>query len=242
VSLTEAGDRFLLRCRRLQDDRDEALAAMADDDADELRGQLRMTCAVAYGEQFLAPLINEIMTDNPRLSVDLILTDQVLDIVEEGIDLAVRFGRLRDSRLIATRLASRMRLLCASPTYIQRHGAPSRLEDLAHHACLRGLADVWSFTRDGQSYLHRPHGPFRCNSGYSVLQAALSHLGLCQLPDFYVRPYSSRGELLELLAEHRPEDEGVWAVYPDRRHLPAKVKVVIERLHAALSRLEVVKA
>ena len=234
VSLTEAGDRFLLSCRRLLDERDEAFAAMADD-SEQLRGHLRMTCAVAYGERFVLPLVSEVMSENPLLSVEMILSDEVLDLVDQGIDLAVRFGSLRDSRLVAKRLASRTRLLCASPAYLARHGLPERLEDLADHVCLRGAADAWTFRRDGRPYIHRPQGRFRCNSGYAVLQAALSGLGLCRLPDFYLWPHLQAGELVELLPAHRPEDEGVWAVYPDRRHLPAKVKALIHKLEIGLS-------
>ncbi len=230
VSLTETGDRFLVHCRRLQEERDEALATMLDD-SNELRGQLRMTCSVAYGERFVVPIVNQIMSENPRLSIDITLTDEVLDLVDRGIDLAIRFGKLRDSGLVATRLASRTRLLCASPDYLDRNGVPTSLEDLVHHACLRGTVEVWPLSRDGKPHNHRPHGRFRCNSGYAVLDAALSGLGLCQLPDFYVRSHLARGELIEVLAEHRPQDEGVWAVYPQRRHLPAKVKALVDRLH-----------
>ena len=234
VSLTEAGDRFLMACRRLLEERDEAISLIADD-SEQLRGHLRLTCAIAYGERFIIPLISRVMSENPGLSVEVFLTDEVLDLVDKGIDLAIRFGKLSDSRLVATRISARTRLLCASPAYIERHGSPESLEDLQRHACLRGVAETWTFNRDGRPYLHRPQGRFRCNSGYAVLQAALSGLGLCWLPDFYVWPHLRRGELVEVLPGHRPDDEGVWAVYPDRRHLPAKVKALLARLHVELS-------
>lgn len=235
VSLTDAGQQFHLRCLRLVEERDETLSAMLEQ-GDQLLGLLRMTCSVAYGERFVVPLANQLMTDHPRLAVHVLLTDEVLDLTEEGIDLAVRFGRLRDSRLVASRLASRTRLLCAAPGYLAQRGTPTSLEDLAHHECLLGAAETWSFRRSGQPYLHRPHGRFRCNSGYAVLRAALSGLGLCWLPDFYVRQHLADGDLVEVLVEHRPEDEGVWAVYPDRRHVPAKVKAMMSRLHQGLGK------
>lgn len=233
VSLTEAGERFFQRCRRLQEERDEALAGMLDAGA-EMQGQLRMTSAVAYGERFVLPVVSQFMAEHPKLSVDIQLTDEVLDIVDKSIDLAVRFGRLRDSRLVATRLSSRMRQLCATPAYLERHGTPERLEDLVQHVCLRGASDVWIFARDGSPYVHRPQSRFHCNSGYGVLEASLSGLGLCWLPDFYVRPHIERGELVEVLSRHRPADEGVWAVYPDRRHVSMKVKGLVQRLQATL--------
>src|SRR4051812_37433445 len=139
VSLTEAGERFLLRCRHLQDERDEALATTLAEQ-DDLRGQLRLTCSVAYGERFVVPIVTRLMQENPEFTAEILLADEVLDLVDRGIDLAVRFGRLRDSRLIATRLASRTRLLCASPAYIAQRGFPERLEELTHHSCLRGTA------------------------------------------------------------------------------------------------------
>lgn len=236
VSLTEAGERFLVSCRRLQEERNEAIAAMLDD-SKAPQGQLRMTCAVAYGECFVVPIATRIMAENPRLSIDIVLTDEVVDLVDRGIDLAVRFGRLRDSRLVATRLGSRARLVCASPDYIARCGEPKALEDLAQHECLRGTADVWTLSRDGKPHTYRPQGRFRCNSGYAALSAALSGLGLCQLPDFYVHKHLVRGDLVEVLEHHRPEDEGVWAVYPHRQHVPAKVKSFVDKLHLSLASL-----
>lgn len=233
VSLTEAGERFFQRCRRLQEERDEAVAGMLDVGV-ELQGQLRLTSAVAYGERFVVPVVCEFMAEHPKLSVDIHLTDEVLDIVDRSIDLAVRFGKLRDSRLVATRLASRMRQLCASPAYLERHGTPERFEDLAHHVCLRGTSDVWIFSHEGEPYHYRPQGRFHCNSGYGALEAALRGLGLCWLPDFYVRPYLERGDLLEVLSKNRSADEGVWAVYPDRRHVSTKVKGLVQKLQASL--------
>lgn len=233
VGLTEVGERFLVSCRRLVEERDEALAAISEP-GEDLHGQLRLTCAVTYGERFVVPIINDLMVENPRLEADVLLTDEVIDIVDAGIDLAVRFGNLRDSRLVATRLASRMRLLCASPGYLDRHGTPQTLADLVQHECIRGRSDAWTFASKGQPYLHRPQGRFRCNSGLAVLEAALQGLGLCRLPDFYVRRHLDRGELIELLPDFRPADEGVWAVYPDRRHLPTKVRVVVAQLHNRL--------
>lgn len=231
VSLTEAGERFFVRCRRLLEDRDEALAAMVDESAD-LQGQLRMTCA----ERFVVPMINQFMLRHPRLSVDVLLWNEALDLVEEGIDLAVRFGPLRDSRLVATRLGSRTRHLCASPSYLQARGAPGSLKELWQHDCICGANEIWPFTLDGRPYEHRPNGRFRCNSGYAVIDAALVGLGLCQLPDFYVLDHLRSGTLVEVLAEHRPEHEDVWAVYPHRRHVPLKVKLAVEHLQEGFQR------
>lgn len=234
VSLTEAGERLFLQCRRLHDERDDALASLVED-ATQLQGYIRVTSAVAYGERFVVPLINSFMTEHPKIRVELVLTNDVLDLVDLGIDLAVRFGRLPDSGLIATRLSSRTRHLCAAPDYIDRHGAPRSLDELADHICLRGTAEAWTFSRGGRAYVHRVHGRFICNSGYAVLDAALAGIGLCQLPDFYVSSHIQAGRLIDLLTDHRPEDEAVWAVYPHRRHLPLKVKALLDHLQKAFA-------
>lgn len=114
VALTEAGQTFLQHCQRLQDAREEALRAVSDLSA-EPKGLLRMTCAVAYGERFIVPLVTEFMTRHRQLKVDIVLSNRTLDIVHEGLDLAVRLGRLQDSQLVATRLAPRQLYLCVSP-------------------------------------------------------------------------------------------------------------------------------
>jgi DNA-binding transcriptional LysR family regulator len=185
-----------------------------------------MTCS----ERFVVPMINRFMLQHPHLHVEVLLANELMDLVDHGIDLAVRFGQLRDSSLIATRLGSRTRYLCASPGYLQAHGCPQSLEDLARHHCVSGIADVWTFTRDGRAWEHRPDGRFRCNSGYAVVDAALAGLGLCQLPDFYIEEPLHTGSLVEILPGHRPPDEEVWAVYPHRRHVPLKVRKAVEHL------------
>jgi DNA-binding transcriptional LysR family regulator len=236
VSLTEAGERFLDRCRRLVEERDEAILSAAAETG-ELQGHLRMTCAVAYGERFIVPLINSFMLDHPRVSVDIDLTNQVLDMIGGGYDLAVRFGQMRDSGLIATRLTHRTRPLTASPAYLERAGTPTSLDELSRHASVVGPQDTWAFTRNGKAFTYRPVGRWRGNSGYAVLDAALQGLGLCQLPNFYVEQHLRSGALVGLLEQHQPPDEGVWAVYPHRRHLPPKVRAMMEHLQAHFGRL-----
>ncbi|ATC25505.1 LysR family transcriptional regulator [Caulobacter vibrioides] len=234
VSLTDAGRAFLARARRLIAERDEALASVGEDDGDP-RGLLRMTCSTAYGERFVVPAVNRFMLSHPKLALEIDLDDAVRDIVSEGFDLAIRFGRLTDSRLIAKRLASRTRRLCAAPSYLTRAGTPRSIADLAGHVCILGAADTWPF-RDGEREIaFKPQGRWRCNSGQAVLDAALLGLGVCQLPNFYVDAAISDGRLVPLLEANRPADEGVWAVYPHLRLLPAKVRLLVEHLEEALS-------
>ena len=234
VALTEAGQTFLQHCQRLQDAREEALNAIGDLGS-EPKGLLRMTCAVAYGERFIVPLVTEFMARHPRLSVEIELSNRTLDLVQDGFDIAIRLGRLQDSRMLATRLAPRRMYLCASADYLQRYGRPHSLSELARHNCLIGSSDVWSFQLEGREASQRINGNWRCNSGQAVLDAALAGLGLCQLPDYYVLEHLRSGALVSLLDNHQPPNTAVWALYPQQRHLSPKVRQLIDALRYGLA-------
>ena len=234
VALTEAGQTFLQHCQRLVDARDEAMRAISDLTG-EPKGLLRMTCAVAYGERFIVPLVNAFMARHPQLRVDIELSNRPLDLVHEGLDLAIRLGRLQDSRLVATRLAPRVMYLCAAPSYLERYGRPHSLSELARHICLVGSSDQWTFQQDGKEQSLRVQGNWRCNSGQAVLDAALRGFGLCQLPDSYVLVHLKSGELVSLLEQHRPPNTAVWALYPQQRHLSPKVRQLVDALRDGLA-------
>ena len=234
VSLTEAGQTFLQHCQRLQDGREEALRAIGDL-AGEPKGLLRMTCAVAYGERFIVPLVNDFMARHPQLRLELELTNRSLDLLQEGLDLAIRLGRLQDSRLVATRLAPRVMHLCAAPSYLQRYGRPHSLSELPQHNCLIGSSDQWQFQQEGREQTLRVQGNWRCNSGEAVLDAALRGFGVCQLPDYYVQAHLRSGALVALLEAQQPPNTAVWALYPQQRHLSPKVRQLVDHLKSGLS-------
>lgn len=234
VTLTEAGQTFLQHCQRLQDGREEALRAVGDL-ASEPKGLLRMTCAVAYGERFIAPLVTEFMGLYPQLRIDIELSNRTLDLVHEGLDLAIRLGRLQDSRLVATRLAPRKMYVCASPSYLERYGRPHSLSELSQHNCLIGNTDTWLLQQNGREFSQRVQGNWRCNSGQAVLDAALQGIGLCQLPDYYLLEHLNSGRLVPLLGAHQPPNTAVWALYPQQRHLSPKVRKLVEHLKAGLA-------
>jgi DNA-binding transcriptional LysR family regulator len=233
VHLTEIGQVFHGRCLRLIEDRDEAIASLGSLQQ-EPTGLLRMTCAVSYGERFVVPLVNDFIERYPRLQVDIQLTNQSRDLIQDGLDLAIRLGHLTPSRLIATRLAPRAMYLCAAPTYLERYGTPHSLSELRTHRCLIGTTDQWVFQVDGGDWLFRPQGPWRCNSGTAILDAAQRGFGLCQLPDYYVLTALAEGRLVSLLPEHQPPHTAVWAVYPERRHVAAKVRMMVDHLREGL--------
>lgn len=234
VTLTEAGQTFLQHCQRLQDSREEALRAIGDLGG-EPKGLLRMTCAVAYGERFIMPLVTRFMMLHPQLRVDIELSNRPLDLLHEGMDLAIRLGRLQDSRLVAMRLAPRRLYLCASPSYLERYGRPHSLSELARHNCLVGSSDLWQLMEGGRDATQRVQGNWRCNSGQAVLEAALLGMGLCQLPDYYVLEHLASGALVSLLQAQQPPNTAVWALYPQQRHLSPKVRKLVDYLREGLA-------
>lgn len=234
VSLTEAGQTFFVRCQRLIEERDEAFLTISDLHSAPT-GLLRMTAAIAYGERFIVPIVNDFMAQHPQLKVEIELTNRTLDMVHEGFDLAIRLGRLNESSLVATRLAPRAMHLCAAPAYLEKYGRPHTLSELGQHNCLIGTSDTWMFQQNGREFAFRPTGNWRCNSGQAVLDATLRGFGLSQLPDYYLSERLRHGELISLLDANQPPNTAVWAVYPQRRYALPKVRLLIEALKAGLA-------
>lgn len=232
VRLTDTGRVFLEHCARIIRERDEAIALI--NEQGEPHGELRVTCSTAMGERFIAPLLRDIAMLYPRLSISIDLSNRLVDLIAEGFDLAIRTGNLADSRLIATRVASRTLYTCASPTYLSSAKPLNTVRDLSGHHCLEGSSSSWRFTVDGEDMTYRPKGRFRCNSGHAVMEACLAGMGVCQLPEFYVLPYLESGDIVLVLEDYRTKDEPIWAVYPQHRHLLPKIRLVIERLRADL--------
>ncbi|MFV3353675.1 LysR substrate-binding domain-containing protein [Aeromonas veronii] len=234
VRLTELGEIYYRHCRQLLDNLYEAELAVGRHQAVP-QGTLRITAPVSYGESRIAPLVNDFMVRFPQLEVTLNLTNQLLDLVHEGYDLALRLGHLKDSTLVARKLAQRVPYVCASPAYTASHGMPNSLSELTRHTCLVGNSDEWHFTLDGRPHSVRVRGLLQCNSGHALLDAALKGIGIIQLPDYYVSDHLARGELIELLPELRAPAEGIWALYPHNRHLSPKVRLLVDYLAERLS-------
>ncbi|MPT49330.1 MAG: LysR family transcriptional regulator [Sphingobium sp.] len=232
VTLTESGRLFLDHCRRIIDEREEAFAAISH--LREPGGELRITCSTALGEGFVAPIVQRFCMDWPQISITLDLSNRLVDLIGEGYDLAIRTGDLSDSRMVSTRIASRRLYSCAAPDYLARAGTPQSIEELADHQCLIGSGATWHFAVDGAGRSFRPRGRWRCNSGTAVVSAAVAGMGICQLPESYVLRHLAAGELVEILPEHRRKEEPIWAVYPERRHLMPKVRLLVDRLKEQL--------
>ncbi|WP_051216469.1 LysR substrate-binding domain-containing protein [Ferrimonas futtsuensis] len=237
VSLTDAGRTYYQHCRQVLDGLSEAERAVTNLQ-DTPRGQLRVTAPVTFGERTLAPLVNDFALRYPELEVQLVLTNQRLDLVEEGMDLAIRLGRLEDSSMMARRLASRQLHVCASPGYLSLYGEPHSLTELDRHQCLVGTMDYWRFQEEGRSRNVRVRGRLRCNSGWALTDAALKGLGLAQLPDYYVQESLASGQLVSVLDHLSEQGEGVWALYPHNRHLSPKVRLLVDYLVESMETLQ----
>ncbi|MEN9773840.1 MAG: HTH-type transcriptional regulator DmlR [Pseudomonadota bacterium] len=233
LSLTPEGEVFHQRCRRLLDDLTEAEAELTARSGEAV-GRLRINVPVSFGLLHLAPLWPSFISMHPEVELDITLADRLVDLVDEGYDLAVRIARLQPSSLVSRRMSSTRLVLCASPEYLRRQGTPLHPSDLAQHALiaytLLSTGDRWEF--------EGPQGPvgvtvvprLRTNSGDTCCAAALQHRGLVLQPTFLVGPHLASGALVEVLPNYRSVELGVFAVYPSRTHLMPKVRVLIDFL------------
>ena len=237
VSITETGQIYYNHCRQVLDGLAEAERAITDLHQTP-KGRLNLTAPVTFGEKRIAPLVNEFVARYPQLEVNLVLSNQMLDLVAESYDLAIRLGELDDSTMMAKRLAPRTHHVCASPDYLAAHGAPYTLSELDQHNCLQGTLDTWRFQENGKSRHIRVKGNIRCNSGWSLVDAALKGIGIIQLPDYYVQAELEAGRLVSILGNYRAPDDGIWAIYPHNRHLSPKVRLLLEHLSEGLGKSE----
>lgn len=235
VRLSEEGEVYLQHCQHLVQGLDDANRALSNLQQSP-QGRLRMTAPVFYGETIVVPALNRFLLSHPDIELDLTLTNRRLDLIEGRFDLAIRLGQLNDSSLLAKPLGRRRHYVVASPAYLTQHGTPSDPEALTAHRLLAGTMEHWRLrdptaTTQERRELHvKPDSFWRCNSGVALLDAVRQGLGIAQLPDYYVQRDLDAGALVVVLDEYRPADDGVWALYPQNRHLSPKVRAVIDYL------------
>ncbi|MBR0670413.1 LysR family transcriptional regulator [Neoroseomonas soli] len=239
VTPTEAGRRYLELVDRILPDLAEAEALVAAERI-EVSGTLRVNAPVSFGMRRLAPLLAGFSGRHPALTVDLGLNDRVVDLVEEGWDVAIRIGTLTDGALIARRIAPCPMMVCAAPAYLAAHGVPGSVHDLPGHNCLgytlsRAVgAERWHFAGDVSVPVR---GTLRASNGDALLAAALEGLGIIYQPDFLVAEEVHNGRLVPLTLDVPPiELPGIHAVYPANRRPPAKLRAFIDFLVEALPR------
>lgn len=238
VALTVEGEAFLPRARSILADLTEAEAAVASDRG-PLAGFLRVTASAGFGRTHVAPLVAQFQRENPGLSIHLLLTDTVLDLVEENVDVALRFGVLPDSRLLARRLAANWRVVCGTPDYLARHGVPQRPSDLAAHECLvigDGNERVWDFIGADGTTPVRVGGRLASNNGEVIHAWALDGLGLALKSIWDVEGDLAAGRLVPVLEGWRSPDTALHAVSPAARGQSARVRRFLDFVAARLGR------
>ncbi len=233
ISLTEAGAAYYERCRRILDEVREAEGALGKLQS-ALSGTLHVNASIGLGQIFITPLLLKFQRQYPELAIELSLNDRYIDLVEEGVDLAVRVGRLADSNLVARRLGSSRRVVVATPAYLAARGTPNRPEDLAHHSCLLyaylSTGNEWSFNGPDGEIRVRVRGDFKANNGDAIRQALLAGVGVAISPDWLIHDKLESGEVVALLPEFAPPPLDINAVYPSGRHVSTKVRTFIEFL------------
>jgi len=234
VSLTEEGRVFYQHCRAVLDGLDAAEQAVSNLQS-KPQGRVKLTAPVTYGEQQLVPLINDFMVQHRDIEVTAFLSNQKIDLVEGGYDLAIRIGKLSDSTMMAKKLSRRTNFICAAPAYLDKYGVPITLNELGQHNCLLGTRDYWHFVEAGRERNLPVSGTVQYNSGHSLVDAALKGLGVVQLPDYYVQKYLESGELVSVLDSYREPEESIWAVYPHNRHLSPKIRLLVDYLAERLA-------
>jgi DNA-binding transcriptional LysR family regulator len=240
LSLTPEGEVFHARCRELLGGVDEAEAEITSRSG-EASGLLRINVPFSFGLLHLAPLWVQFMAQHPKVTLDVTLADRLVDLVEEGFDLAVRIARLPNSSLVSRPLSSTRMVLCASPAYLNLRGKPTHPSDLASHDVLSyslfSMGDQWEFTASQEgadrivSVKVTPR--MRTNSGDTCRVAALRHQGIVLQPTFLVGPDLLAGTLVEVMPAWRSIELGVYAVYPTRKFVSPKVRLMIEFLVSA---------
>ena len=234
LNLTDTGRSFYERCARILADLDEAEAAVHQEHG-ELSGRLRIALPLSFATRHMCKPISEFARAHPKLSFDLDLNDRRVDLVQEGADLALRIGRLSDSSLIARRLFKSYTVVCASPGYIEQHGAPQTPDDLRSHQCLvyGHVAEPTRWTcHDDKGVEHAVdvNSTLTSSSGDLLSQLAAKDMGVVIQPTFIAGDRIKRGELVPLLTNYEWPAVPAYAVYPPTRHLSFRVRTFIDYL------------
>jgi DNA-binding transcriptional LysR family regulator len=235
LSLTEAGEAYYREASQLLSQLDDLDASILDQTAAP-RGLLRVSAPRNFGEMILARAIYAFLAEHPEVSLDLRLEDRFVDLVDEGIDVALRISAAQDSSLIARKIIDMAHSAVASPAYLASHGMPKVPEDMRHHAAiidtnLQGQAN-WRFVVDSATVSVHVDGPVRVNSPLSARDAALADLGIALLPGYLADPMVAEGRLVRVLEGYLQTGSSLQAVYPHRRHLAGKVRALIDHLVA----------
>ncbi len=244
LRLTDDGESFYLRCKDIMADLGEAVEAL-NYARTKPSGKLRVAVNVSVGRAALIPNLADFEAKYPDVRLELSMSDRNIGLIEEGIDCAIRMGELEDSNLIARKLGYFSNVLCAAPAYLERHGTPTTIDELKQHRCINyvyptsGRPYQWQFdTADGKRALD-VDAHLLINDGESVIQAAMAGLGIIQVPHWLAASAIGYGKLKVIMEDTISTGSPVWIVYPQKKHLSARVQAFIEWVHELFQRTNV---
>jgi len=233
VTLTDTGQAYYEKCTPLLDQFNE-LEGLVQQRQGELAGTIRITAPTGFGSKELVQAIGAFQLIHPKIMIDLQLADHVVNIVDEGFDLAVRFGKLDDSTLIARKLSDMRAVIVAAPSYLEKHGNPKHPSALQTHNCLIQMTIKepanWPFSIDGKQHSYKVNGSFHSNSPRASTHMAIDGLGIARCPLYAVQTHVAEGKLRLLFEEYEASTIGLYAVYPPNRHLSTRVRALIDFL------------
>ncbi len=238
LTLTSAGTAYLEKCRVILNLVEAAEIGVAEE-RQTPRGNIRISLPLSFGLKRLAPLLLDFSQRYPEVALDMDYSDRRVNLIEEGIDLSIRVTRRLDAGDVARRIGtSRMRVL-ASPDYLSRHGQPAHPAELAHHVCLgytnAGAATTWQFVVDGQLENFPIRSRINANNGDVLTEAAAQGLGIACQPDFIAGSFIAAGRVVEILVDYPGPELGIYAMLPSNRHIPHRVRVLMDFLAARLA-------
>lgn len=236
LALTDEGAAFLEDCQRILAELEEAESAVSERSA-RASGHLLVSAPAGFGRQHVAPLLPSFLAEHRDVTVNLNLNDRVVDVVGEGVDVAVRIASLTDSNLIGVKLADNRRVVVAAPAYLKRHGTPRTPDDLDHHNCLaissEGSQRGWNFRENGQTITVKVAGNMECNDGEVLHDWALAGRGLAWRSLWEVGVEIESGRLVPVLEEYAAPGNDIFAVFAQRRHLPLRIRLFVDFLRRA---------
>jgi DNA-binding transcriptional LysR family regulator len=236
LALTDEGAAFLEDCQRILGELEEAEAAVSERSA-RATGHLLVSAPAGFGRQHIAPLLPSFLAEHRELTVNLNLSDRVVDVIGEGVDVAIRIANLADSNLVRVKLADNQRVVVAAPAYLKRHGTPQTLADLSKHNCLaissEGSQRGWTFRDHGKLVTLKVGGNMVCNDGAVLHDWALAGKGLAWRSMWEVGPQIAAGRLCTVLDQYASPGTDIYAVFAQRRHLPLRIRAFVDFLRRA---------
>jgi DNA-binding transcriptional LysR family regulator len=229
ITLTDAGKQLYEKSSHLLNQLDDVFTEITQTQKEPV-GAIKISVAGAFAEEYLANIFSSFLKINTKVKIEIYFSERFVDLIDEDFDLAIRYGNLNDSSLISKKIASRREFICASPEYIKSNGTPKKPKDLTSHNCLIGYNDQWSFMNNRKKQTIKVTGSWKSNNGRAIATAVKKDLGIAKLPGVYVFDAIQKGELISLLDEYTQKEQDIWVLYPQKKHVPFKVRSLIDYL------------